>query len=463
MARQHFASRASPLVVPRVADLLGIAQKVLGWSHDSEDVEVVAVHDRDTEIRVYEGEIEQFTASESQGVGVRVIADNRQGFAYAGSLDEDVLAETLAEARDNAAFGTADEFLGLATSDGVPIPSLDLYDQRVADMGTDRKIELAIALEEQTRANDPRITGIESADYVDTISESALVSSAGLEMTSRESGSYVSVSALAEEDGDTQIGFGFSVGRDPASLDIERAAGDAADRATRLLGATQPATDRVTVVFDPVVTAQFLAILGSTMSGEAVMKGYSLFANRMGEDVASPLFTLVDDPTNRKAFTASEADGEGLASRRNVLVDQGRLMSFVHNSYTARRMDTVSTGSAVRGYSSVPGVGTRALYLEPGTASQAELIAKIDNGVLIQGVAGIHSGVNPVSGDFSTGAEGLRITNGQLGEPLREITIASTLQRMLGDIQAVGNDVDWLPMSAAGVSLVIADVTMSGS
>ena len=138
-------------------------------------------------------------------------------------------------------------------------------------------------------------------------------------------------------------------------------------------------------------------------------------------------------------------------------------MSFVHNSYTARRMDTVSTGSAVRGYSSVPGVGTRALYLEPGTASQAELIAKIDNGVLIQGVAGIHSGVNPVSGDFSTGAEGLRITNGQLGEPLREITIASTLQRMLGDIQAVGNDVDWLPMSAAGVSLVIADVTMSGS
>ena len=101
--------------------------------------------------------------------------------------------------------------------------------------------------------------------------------------------------------------------------------------------------------------------------------------------------------------------------------------------------------------------------MEPGTQSQAELIAGIDNGVLIQGVAGIHSGVNPVSGDFSTGAEGLRIRNGALGEPLREITIASTLQKMLGDIQAVGNDVDWLPMSAAGVSLVIADVTMSGS
>ena len=446
-----------------MAELLSIAQRVLGWANDNEAVEVVAVHERDTEIRVYEGQIEQFTASESQGVGVRVIVDNKQGFAYAGSLDEDVLAETLVEARDNAAFGTPDEFIGLATPDGVAVPQLGLYDERVANMATDAKIELGMALEAKTRAADPRISGIESADYVDNISESAIVSSAGIEVTSRESGSYVSVTALAEEDGDTQIGFGFSVGRDPQLLDIDRASTEAADRATRLLGATQPASERVTIVFDPFVTAQFLAILGGTMDGDAVLKGYSLFANRLGDDVASPLFTLVDDPTNTDAFTASEVDGEGLASRRNVLVDGGRLNAFVHNAYTARRMNTKSTGSAVRSYSSVPHVGTRALYLEPGTQSQEELIAGIDNGVLIQGVAGIHSGVNPVSGDFSTGAEGLRIRNGTLGEPLREITIASTLQKMLGDIQAVGNDVDWLPMSAAGVSLVIGDVTMSGS
>lgn len=446
-----------------MAELLPIAKKVLGWANDGEAVEVVAVHDRDTEIRVYQGEIEQFTASESQGVGVRVIVDNKQGFAYAGSLDEDVLAETLAEARDNAAFGTPDEFLGLASPDGVPVADLDLYDEAVAEMATDAKIDLALRLEQQTLKSEPRITGIESADYIDSISEAALVSTAGIEVTSRDSGSYVTVTALAEENDDTQIGFGFSVGRDPNSLDIDRAAADAGDRATRLLGATQPASERVTIIFDPFVTAQFLSILGGTMSGEAVMKGYSLFANRMGEEVASPLFTLVDDPTNRDAFTASETDGEGMASRRNVLIDGGRLSTFVHNAYTARRMQTASTGSAVRSYSSVPSVGTRALFLEPGTQSQEELISGIDNGVLIQGVAGIHSGVNPVSGDFSTGAEGLRIRNGELGEPLREITIASTLQKMLADIQAVGNDVDWLPMSAAGVSLVIDDVTMSGS
>lgn len=152
-----------------------------------------------------------------------------------------------------------------------------------------------------------------------------------------------------------------------------------------------------------------------------------------------------------------------MASRRNTLIDGGQLTTFLHNAYSGRRMDTVSTGSAVRGYSSVPEVGARALFLEPGTQSQDELIAKIDNGVLIQGVAGIHSGVNPVSGDFSTGAEGIRIRGGALAEPIREITIASTLQKMLSDIAAIGNDVDWLPMSAAGVSVVIDDVTMSGS
>lgn len=446
-----------------MADLLAIAQKVLGWANDNEEVEVVAVHDRDTEIRVYNGETEQFTASESQGVGIRVIADSRQGFAYAGTLDEDVLADTLRDARDNAAFGTPDEFLGLAQPDGVAVPLLDLFDSRVSETSTDDKIGLAVALEAQTLAADARISGIESADYVDSISESALVSSAGIEVTSRDSGSYVAVYALAEEKNETQVGFGFSVNRNPGELDVSRAARDAAERATRLLGAVQPASERVTVVFDPFVTAQFLSILGETLSGDAVMKGYSLFASRLGDEVASPLFTLIDDPTNPDAFTAAEADGEGLASRRNVLIDEGRLSTFVHNAYTARRMDTSSTGSAVRSFSSVPSVGTRALFLQPGASSQEELIAEIDNGVLIQGVAGIHSGVNPVSGDFSTGAEGLRIRNGQLGEPLREITIASTLQRMLADVQAVGNDVDWLPMSAAGVSLVIGDVTMSGS
>jgi PmbA protein len=313
------------------------------------------------------------------------------------------------------------------------------------------------------RAADPRISGIESAEYVDSVSEAAIATTTGIRSTSRDTGCYVATYAMAEENGETQTGFGFSVGRDPSAIDVERAGREAAERATRMLGATKPTSERLTVVLDPWVTAQFLGILAFTLNGESVLKGRSLFADRMGEDVGAPIVTLVDDPTDVRAFTATDTDGEGLATRRNGLIEGGVLNKFVHNAYTARRMGTRSTGSAVRGFKSTPAVGCMATMLQPGDKTPQQLVAEVGDGVLVQEVAGLHSGVNPISGDFSTGAEGLRIKAGELGEPLREFTIASTLQKMLKDIVAIGNDLEFLPMSAAGVSVVIRDVTLSGA
>lgn len=446
------------------AELLEVGDRVVALAQGGEQVEAVVLRSSDTEVRVYEGEIESFSSAQSQGVGVRVIVDGRQGFAYAGTLDDDVLAETVAEARDNAAFGEPDEFNGLAEPDGVSVAELDLYREGLLSVPTDDKISLAQQLEAAVKAADARITGVESAEYVDSVGDMAVVTSTGIRTSGRETACYVAAYVLAEEDGDTQTGFGFSVGREPSDLDVAKAAADAADRATRLLGATKPASGRVTVIFDPYVTAQFLAILGSTLSGEAVLKGRSLFADRIGESVGAAQLTLVDDPTDTRAFTAGQTDGEGLATRRNVLIEGGTLRQFVHNTYTGRRSGTASTGSAIRGgFKSTPGAGCQAVSLLPGELSQDALIAQVGDGILVQSVSGLHSGVNPVSGDFSTGAEGLRIAGGAVGEPLREFTIASTIQKMLGDVAAVGADLEWLPMSAAGVSLVIGDVTISGA
>ncbi len=444
-------------------ELLEIAERVVGWARAGEEVEALVGHSQETDVRVYGGEIESLSVAESQGVGVRVIANGRQGFAYAGTLAADVLQETLAEARDNAVFGSPDEFFGLAEPDGMAMTKLDLYNPALLNVSTESKIDLALELERAVRAGDPRIVGVESADYGDAVGADAIATTSGIRCAGRETSCYITASSLATEGDETQTGFGFSVAREPSGLDVGVAASDAVERATRMLGATQPPTERVTAVLDPYVTAQFLSIIGSTLSGEAVLKGRSLFADRLGEQVAAGGVTLVDDPTNPEAFTASESDGEGLATRRNLLIDNGQLGCFLHNSYTGRRSGGVSTGSAVRGYASTPGVGCQALALMPGTQTPEELIAGIANGVLVQGVAGLHSGVNPVSGDFSTGAEGLRIRNGTLAEPIREITIASTLQRMLLDVVAVGADLTWLPMSSAGVTLVVAEVTMSGS
>ncbi len=446
-----------------MTELLDIATRVAGWARDGEQVEAYVARGKSTEVKVFEGDVESLSVAESAGVGIRVVSGSRQGFAYAGSLDGDVVAETLAEARDNAGFATPDEHLGLAAPDGVPPVQLDLWRDELAHFPTDQKVEAALELERLVRAGDPRIRQVESAYWGDSASESAVATSTGIVGASRRTTCYVSAYAIAGEGADTQTGGGYSVGRAPSDVSLAVAAHDAVDRATRLLGARKPASGRLTVVLEPRITATLLAILAGTLDGESVLKGRSLFAQRVGEAVSVPDLVLVDDPTDPEAYGAARIDAEGLACRRNVLIDGGVLQGFLYNTYAGRRAGRASTGSAVRaGFKSGPGVGARAVAVQPGSASPSEILASVGDGLLVQSVSGVHSGVNPVSGDFSVGAEGMLFRGGELAEPVREITIASTIQRMLLDVVAIGNDLERLPSSAAGLTLAIADVSMSG-
>jgi len=447
----------------RSGELLTIAERVVAMAEHGEQVEAYVSRALSTDVRVYEGEVEHFVSAQSEGIGIRVIRDGRTGTSYCGTLDPAQIAEVLAEARDNLGYGEPDEWAGLATPDGVDVTPQNLWDDSLESTSTARKIELAKELERLARAGDSRVR-VDDSNYSDAFGEAAVATTTGIRVAGRENGCYLSVGTLADDGDETQTGFGFAVGRNTDELDIDKAARDAVDRATRLLGATKPTSRRITVVLDPYVTAQFLGIIGGTLNGERVVKGRSLFAQRLGETVASPLFTLVDDPTNPLAYTATDIDGEGLAARRNTLIDSGTLKTFVQSSYSARRMGVGTTGNGVRGgYGGSPSAGCLALQIAPGQRQQDEIIAGIDDGILIQQVQGLHSGVNPVSGDFSTGAAGLMISKGSVGAPVREFTIASTLQRMLLDIVEVGGDLEWLPMRATGVSLVIHDVTLSGS
>ena len=206
----------------------------------------------------------------------------------------------------------------------------------------------------------------------------------------------------------------------------------------RLLGATRPPSRRLPVVLDPLVTRSLLALLGARAVGRGDAEGRSMFVGREGEDVAAPGITLVDDPTLAEAFGAATHDAEGVPTRRVELIAGGRLDAFLHNVlHRAPRRHARRTGSAVRGgFKSPPGVGARALHLVPGELSAEEILASVPEALYVQSVSGLHSGTNPVSGDFSVGAEGLMVRGGELAEPVREVTIASTLQRMLHDIVA---------------------------
>lgn len=445
-------------------DLVDLAEKVAGAAKPGEQLEVYVSRGVETDVRAYEGEVESLSSAASAGVGIRVLSGGRQGFAYAGTLDDKVVAETLAEARDNLAFATPDEHVALAVPDGVAATDLEVWDEAVLAIPTARKVEMALELERLTRAVDPRVRQVSSADYGDMAAEAAIATSTGIVAAARRTICSVGTEAIAGEGADSQSGYGFSAARGPGELDLGYAAADAAERAVRMLGAAKAKSGRCVVILDPRVASTLLSVVSSALSGEAVQKGRSMFAGRLGEQVAVPGVTLVDDPTDTRAFAASRFDAEGLACRRNVLIESGVLRAFVYDSTSARRAGTDSTGSAVRGgYASTPGAGCRALLLAPGTLSQPEILAAVGEGFFVQSVTGVHSGVNPVSGDFSVGAEGLMVRNGTLAEPVGEVTVASTLQRMLQSLLHIGADVEWLPGVAAGQTLAIEGMSLSGT
>jgi PmbA protein len=274
------------------------------------------------------------------------------------------------------------------------------------------------------------------------------------------------VVALAERDGETQTGFSFRVGRELDELEWEEAAGEAAERGARLLGARKPATERVPVVLDPWAAASFLGVLAGILSAEEVQKGRSLLAGLSGQEVASGVLTLVDDGRFEGGPAAAPFDDEGVPTGRTPVIEAGVLKGFLHNTQTARRGGTTSTGNASRGgYRGVPGVAPTNLLVEPGPKDPDALLRDAGRAVYVQDVSGVHSGANPVSGEFSVGATGLRVEGGALGEPLREMTIASTLPEVLRRIEAVGSDLRFFPGGGAigTPTIAVGEMTVAGT
>lgn len=444
-------------------ELLDLATRIAGAADDGEELEVFVGRGRSTTVRAYGGDVESFTSAESFGIGVRVVRDHRVGFASAGTLDEAVVVEVLADARDNARYAERDEWAGVASPDGVePVP-IDLWRPALAELPAAAKVDLALELERAVLAGDPRVTGVRTALYGDSLGEAAVATSTGIAVWSRATGCYLSALALAADGDEVQTGAGSSVGREPSELSIDEASGDAVERATRLLGARKISTRRVPLVLEPRMAATVLGIVAGTLTGGPVVKGRSPFAERLGDVVASPLLTMVDDPTDHRSLAADSHDGEGLATRRTALITDGVLQGFLLDTYTGRRLGRPSTGSAVRGARSTPSPGVQALAVTPGSATVDELLAAHDGAVLVQSMTGLHSGVNAVSGDFSVGVEGMLVRGGEPADPVREVTIASTLQRLLLDIVAVGSDLEWLPSGAGVPTIVIGEVALSGS
>lgn len=389
-------------------------------------------------VKVFNREIDSLVSAESRGVGVRTLKDRRVGFAYTSDLTPPSLDALVDEAMSNGRYNHPDEANQLPeVVAATPLPGLYWPDLDRVD--PQRKVQFALDLERLTVSQDSRVRRVSDAIYTDGSGHVEIANTLGLDAAFDRSVAYAMVDAIAEHDSEMQSGYAFTYGRHLEALQLDATATEAAARAAGLLGATRLPTARVPVALDPYAGAAILGLLTNSFSGESVLKRRSLLAGKVGEAIASPLVSIVDDARLPDGLSSRPFDGEGVPSRRTELVKAGVLQGFLHNTYSARRSAAASTGSAVRSYKSVPDVGVSNLVLEPGGQSRAELLGRVADGLYVAQLHGLHT-VNPVSGEFSLGVTGHWIRAGELAQPIREMTIAGNLIDLLRKVVVVGND-----------------------
>jgi PmbA protein len=460
-------------------DLLDIARKALDCAAALPgEVEVFAQRSSTTSVRVFERQVESLVSADSRGLGIRYLEAQRQGYAYTADLTSAGLQAVVAAARENASAAQPDSDLGLpAPSVGYPLVP-GLWRPGVGGMPLENKVERALEAE-AAALSQPAVRTVEESVYSDAETAVALVSSLGLEAYGERTHAFVYLSAHAEGSGDeVQTAMGFSVARDPNGLDPEAAGLEAAGRARGLLGAAPCRTGVYTVVLDRQVVAALFSVVAAALTAEAVQKGRSLFASLLGSEVAAGLVTLSDDGLHPDGLETSPFDDEGVPRRTTPLIEGGRLRSFLHNTYTSRKEagagETSATGSgAPRGstgnaarasYRSAPGVSTSNLVVAPGEGTLTELFARVGSGLYVADVTGLHSGANPVTGEFSVGLVGRLIEGGAVGKAVREVTLASDLLSLLRNVCDRAADARWVPLhgSALVPSLAVSGVTVSG-
>jgi PmbA protein len=415
-------------------------------------------------VRVYAGKVESMSDAGGRGVGVRAFAGKRAGYAYGTDLSDDGVAGVARSAREAAELADEDEQEGLPEETGVS--EVDgLASPAFGDWPTERVVELVLEVDRAARAHEG-VTQVENSVYSDARGSVALANSRGFAASYSATQAWAYSSAFAGEGADLMTGLGVGMGRDPAALDPEAIGAEAAERALALVGARQPESRRCPVVLDAFVAASFIGFIGAMLSADAVQRGRSLFAGREGEEVADPALRLVDTGTEPEGPSSAPFDGEGAPTRRTGLIEDGRLLGFLYDSRTARKAGRATTGNASRGsYRTPPSVGTTNLLVEPGELDLAGVMEEAGEGLYVTDVAGLHSGVNPVSGTFSVGASGRLIENGRPGKPVREITIASDLVSMLKAVRFAGSEARWVPFggSVRTPPLLVAEMAVSGS
>ncbi len=398
----------------------------------------------------------------SCGAGLRVLRGRHAGSAYTSDLSSEGIRKMVESALEIAAISTEDPHAGLPDpSELGSIPGdLQLYSDDISRIDTPHRIEQALQAEEAALSADPRITNSEGASFDAYAGMRAFANSRGFLGSYRVSSCSLSATPVARQDESMERDYWYSSARSYSKLESPASIGRrAAERAVRRLGSRKVTTQKVPVVFDALTARSLISNIFEAVDGEAIYRKASFLAGKLGERVASENVTIIDDGTLPGLFGTSPFDDEGVPVRRTIVIDRGILKSYLLNSYTARKLGMRTTGNAARGITGNASVGHGNLFLEKGDSSPNELIRGIRKGLYVTELIG--SGVNIVTGDYSRGAAGQWIENGEFAYPVSEITIASTLQQMFTSIVHAASDLEFRG-SVASPTLVIGEMTVSG-
>lgn len=426
------------------------------------DAECTLAEGEEFSVSVRMREIESLKEAGSRGAGLRVLLGKCPGSSYTSDLSADGIEHMIRSALELARIATEDPHAGLPEREelGSYTGDLQLYTPDLAATSPEERINLAREAEEAALSRDPRIANSEGASFGSHVGLRVFANSRGFSGSYRYSSCSVSAVPIAQDEKGMERDYWYSSARALAGLEPARLIGEkAADRALRRLGSRKVPTQKASIIFEPRTAQSLLGDLFDAVNGSAIYRNASFLAGKLGERIASESVTLIDDATLPGLFGSSPFDDEGAPSRRTVVVERGILRSYLLNAYSARKLGLRTTGNSSRGLTGNAGVGHGNFFLEPGQKSPEELIRGVSNGFYVTELIG--SGVNTVTGDYSQGAAGIWIENGELTYPVAEVTIASTMQEMLANLQ-VASDLEFRS-SIASPTLLAGDMTISGA
>src|SRR3954468_20970067 len=410
------------------------------------------------------GQVETLKESGAKVMGVRVFMGKRAASTYTSDFSAGGVDQLVSSAVSLAKITSEDEFGGLPEKSQLgTIPGdLDLYHKDVYSLSTEDRIDYARRAEKAATSADVRIANSEGGSFDAADGRKILANSLGF--VGEYKRSYCSVSAVPvakDENGNMQRDFWYSVARSMKLLENPEEVGKiAAQRTLRRLGARKVKTAKVPVIFDPQVARALLESIADAVNGDSIYRGASFLAGKLGEKIAGDNVTIVDDGTMRGGFGTSPFDGEGVPTRRTVVIEKGELKSYLLNNYVAKKLRLRTTGNASRGLAGTPGIGVGNFFLEPGSRTREQLIGDVKEGLYVTEFLGF--GVNLVTGDFSRGASGLWIRNGELAFPVEEITVAGNLRDMFRNITAIGSDLEFRG-AVASPTIRIDGLTVAGA